>query len=107
MDKSRLFCFLLPFILTSLWVCKYDSWYGSLTPTELNAESTNNITYRPLINNYTMICFKKGTITYGGVNVGPVLYLENKINVTENDTASKPRGMVFRSENTTHNKSFW
>ena len=30
-----------------------------------------------------MMCFKNGRITYEGVDVGPKLYLENKINAKE------------------------
>ncbi len=101
MNKSRLFCCLLPFILTGLWVHLYDSLYGKVTVKELKAEKDKDITRRPLIKNYTMMCFKNGKISYGGVNVGPLIYLLNKINETEKGSVKKPRGMVFRAENTT------
>jgi hypothetical protein len=48
------------------------------------------------------MCFKDGTIYYEGVNVGPLLFLENKINSTEMGV-KKARGVVIRAQD----MSFW
>ena len=100
-------CCALIFLLSPVWASIYwmhiysDSHPQGI-PQKLQYKTMDN-TFRPLTKNYTMMCFKNGKISYGGVNVGSKLYLENEINKDEADEGViKPRGDVFNAEN-----KFW